>query len=33
MPFDIDYKDTPTWRKATLEAQLKEKFDMEKRLY
>ena len=33
MPFDIDYKDTPTWRKAILEAQLKEKFDTEKCLY
>ena len=30
MPFEIDYKDTPTWRKATLEAQLKEKFDIAK---
>ena len=30
MPFDIDYKDTPTWRKATQEAELKKQIDIAK---
>ncbi len=28
MPFDIDYKDTPTWRKATQEAKLADAKEM-----
>ncbi len=28
MPFDIDYKDTPTWRKATLETKLADAKEM-----
>ena len=28
MPFDIDYKDTPTWRKATHETKLADAKEM-----
>ena len=30
MPFEIDFRDTPTWRKATQEAKLEEKFEIAK---
>ena len=30
MPFEIDFRDTPTWRKATQEAELKEKLAIAK---
>ena len=28
MPFDIDFRDTPTWRKATQEAELKKELEI-----
>ena len=30
MPFDIDFRDTPTWRKATQEAKLENTFEIAK---
>ncbi len=30
MPFDIDFRDTPTWRKATQEAKLENQFEIAK---
>ena len=30
MPFEIDFRDTPTWKKATQEAELKKELEIAK---